>query len=287
MVFDIIDFEGDWMKSFIRLTDFTKEELFEIFKIADSIEEYTNFLAGKTVVMFFPASSVRTRVTFEKGINLLGGQTILFDPSVLEKKEDIKDVCGYLQNWADAVVVRYGDINLLYDMDKSINIPLINALTDDNHPCEMMADLYALSKRRLDFLKDEYLFVGADGNIGRAWREASEAMGFSLTQASPEKHRMRGVNSIANLKEAIIGKDIVCTDSIPSDARLEFKNYQVTKELMDMANEGALLNPCPPFYRGEEVSDDAIDSRYFVGYEFKKDLLKIQQAILAYCMNTI
>ncbi len=273
------------MKSFIRLTDFTKEDLFEIFKIADSIEEYTNFLAGRTVVMFFPASSIRTRVTFEKGIYLLGGQTILFDPSVLEKKEDIKDVCGYLQNWADAVVVRYRDINLLYDMDKSINIPVINALTDDNHPCEMMADLYALSKRRLDFIKDEYLFVGADGNIGRAWREASKAMGFSLAQASPEKYSMQGVKCISKLSDAITGKDIICTDSIPSEVSAEFKNYQVTKNIMDMANEGALLNPCPPFYRGEEVSDDAIDSKFFVGYEFKKDLLKVQQAILVYCMN--
>lgn len=275
------------MKSFIRLTDFTKEDLFEIFKIADSIEEYSNFLAGKTVVMFFPASSIRTRVTFEKGIYLLGGQTILFDPSVLEKKEDIKDVCGYLQNWADAVVVRYRDINLLYDMDKSINIPVINALTDDNHPCEMMADLYALSKRRLDFIKDEYLFVGADGNIGRAWREASEAMGFSITQSCPAKYKMSGVENIDNLADAIVGKDIICTDSIPGEFANDFNSFQITKDIMKMANKGALLNPCPPFYRNEEVSNDVIDSNYFVGYEFKKDLLKVQQAILVYCMNNI
>ena len=273
------------MKSFIRLTDFTKEDLFEIFKIADSIEEYSNFLAGKTVVMFFPASSIRTRVTFEKGIYLLGGQTILFDPSVLEKKEDIKDVCGYLQNWADAVVVRYRDINLLYDMDKSINIPVINALTDDNHPCEMMADLYALSKRRLDFIKDEYLFVGTDGNIGRAWREASEAMGFSITQSCPAKYKMSGVENIDNLADAIVGKDIICTDSIPGEFANDFNSFQITKDIMKMANKGALLNPCPPFYRNEEVSNDVIDSNYFVGYDFKKDLLRVQQAILIFCME--
>ena len=77
------------MKSFLRLTDFKTEELTEIFKIADSIDEYADFLKGKTIVMFFPASSIRTRVSFEKGIYLLGGQSILFDPSTLEKKEDI------------------------------------------------------------------------------------------------------------------------------------------------------------------------------------------------------
>ena len=80
------------MKSFIKLTDFKKSELFEIFKIADSIEQYEGFLKGKTIVMFFPSSSIRTRVSFEKGIFLLGGQSILFDPATLDKKEDIRTV---------------------------------------------------------------------------------------------------------------------------------------------------------------------------------------------------
>ncbi len=121
------------MASFIRLTDFTKEELLEILKIADSIDRYSDFLAGKTIVMFFPASSIRTKITFEKGIHLLGGQVILFDPTTLDKKEDIKDVCGYLNNWADAVVVRYRDIHMLERMKNAMDIPVINALTDDNH----------------------------------------------------------------------------------------------------------------------------------------------------------
>jgi ornithine carbamoyltransferase len=269
------------MQSFIRLTDFKKEELFEIFKIADNIEDYKGFLNGKTVVMFFPSSSIRTRVSFEKGIYLLGGQSILFDPSTLDKKEDLKDVCGYLQNWADAVVVRYKDIDLLDRMSKSMNIPVINALTDDNHPCEMMSDLYSLSKIRDDFLKDEYLFVGASGNIGKAWKEAADAFGFSLTQSCPDKYSIQGIENIADLRKAISGKDIVCTDSFPKDMAQE---YQVTKELMEMANSNAVLNPCPPFYRGEEVSEDVIDSDFFVGYEFKHSLLKIQQAILIYCI---
>lgn len=269
------------MQSFIRLTDFTKEELFEIFRIADNIEDYKGFLDGKTVVMFFPSSSIRTRVSFEKGIYLLGGQSILFDPSTLDKKEDLKDVCGYLQNWADAVVVRYKDIDLLDRMSKSMNIPVINALTDDNHPCEMMSDLYSLSKIRDDFLKDEYLFVGASGNIGKAWKEAADAFGFSLTQSCPDKYSIQGIKNIADLRKAISGKDIVCTDSFPKDMAQE---YQVTKELMEMANSNAVLNPCPPFYRGEEVSEDVIDSDFFVGYEFKHSLLKIQQAILIYCI---
>ncbi|MCR5273209.1 MAG: peptide transporter [Lachnospiraceae bacterium] len=273
------------MTSFIRLTDFSKEELFEIFKIADSIENYSDFLKGKTVIMFFPASSIRTRVTFEKGIYLLGGQVILFDPATLDKKEDVADVCGYLNNWADAVVVRYKDIQMLEKMKNAMDIPVINALTDDNHPCEIMADLYTLSKIRKDFLNDKYLFVGEDGNIGRAWKEGSQAFDFSLSQCCPHKYKMKDVPYIADLKEAVYGKDIICTDSIPGDDIEAFKPYQVTKGIMALANKNALLNPCPPFYRGEEVSVDVIDSEYFVGYEFKKNLLVVQQAIMIYCMT--
>ena len=273
------------MRSFLRLTDYKKEELREIFNIADNINRYEGFLTGKTVVMFFPANSIRTRVSFEKGIHLLGGQTILFDPSTLDKKEDIRDVCGYLQNWADAVIVRHKDIDLLGKMAEYLDVPVINAMTDDNHPCEMMSDLYSLSQIRKDYLSDTYLFVGADGNIGRAWKEASKAFGFSLTQSCPDEFRIPETDCIENLRDAIVGKDIVCTDSFPSEMLNGDNKYQVTKEIMDLANAGAVLNPCPPFYRGEEVSYDVIDSEYFVGYEFKKNLLRVQQAIIVFCME--
>lgn len=273
------------MNSFLRLTDFTKEELTEIFEIADSMDTYKGFLEGKTIVMFFPASSIRTRVAFEKGIYLLGGQTILFDPATLDKKEDIADVCGYLQNWADAVVVRHKDIGMLEKMAGSMNVPVINAMTDVNHPCEMMSDLYSLSKIRQDYLQDKYLFVGADGNIGRAWKEASEAFGFSLAQCNPEKYMVPGVKRYENINKAVAGRDIICTDSLPASVLDEFRAYRVTKALMGEANPGAVLNPCPPFYRGEEVSADAIESDFFVGYEFKKNLLRVQQAIIIFCMT--
>ena len=144
------------MKSFVRLTDFSKEELQEIFAIADNIGEYKNALRGETVVLFFPSSSLRTRVSFEKGIYLLGGQAILFESATLDKKEDIRDVCGYLQNWADAVVVRHKDIGLIEKMAGALDVPVINAMTDENHPCEMMSDLYSLSKLRADYLQCKY-----------------------------------------------------------------------------------------------------------------------------------
>lgn len=275
------------MKHLIRLTDLNVDTVYKIFEIADELPQgkYKDALKGKTVVIFFPNTSIRTRVTFEKGIYLLGGQSILFPSETLDKKEDLKDVCGYLNNWADIVIVRHKDIHVLEKMADYLQVPLLNAMTDVNHPCEMLSDLYALSKRRKDFTKDNFLFVGEKGNIGLAWKEASEVMGFSLEQCCAKGYEIEGLVTYQNIYDAVKGKDIICTDSIPQNELEEFKDCQVTKKAMDRANDGALLNPCPPFYRGEEVSKDAIESDYFVGYKFKKCLLEVQQAAILYSIS--
>lgn len=275
------------MNNLIKLTDLTVKEIYDIFRLADEVTtgKYQNILKGKSVVLFFPNTSIRTRVTFEKGIYLLGGQPILFPAETLDKKEDLKDVCGYLNNWADMIIVRHKDIGLVERIAKFVDCPVINAMTDSNHPCEILTDLYALSKIREDFTKDNYLFCGKKGNIGLGWKEAAEVFGFSLSQCCSEGYEMDGVPVYHDIKEAIKGKDIVCTDSLPEKALKDFAACQVTKEAMDMANPGAILNPCPPFYRGEEVSTDVIDSEYFVGYEFKKYLLEVQQAVMITCLD--
>lgn len=103
------------MKNFISLTDYNSTEIEAIYKIAEETEcgKHKDFLKGKAVVMFFPSASIRTRVTFEKGVQLLGGQVILFPTEALDKKEDLQDVFGYLNNWADLVIVRHKDINVI------------------------------------------------------------------------------------------------------------------------------------------------------------------------------
>lgn len=109
-------------------------------------------------------------------------------------------------------------------------------------------------------------------------------MGFHLKQSAPYGYEIEDVDVIYDLEEAIKGIDVVCTDSLSERQLNEFKNYQISLELMEKANKNVLLNPCPPFFRGEEVSRQVIDSSYFVGYEFKKCLLEIQQAILIFSL---
>lgn len=272
------------MRRLIRLGDYSKEEIFEIFKIADDLQtgKYADQLRGKAIALFFPPSSLRTRITFERGINLLSGQTFLFPPETLDKKERLQDVAGYLNNWVDIAVVRHKSIAVLDELSQYARFPVVNAMTDANHPCEILSDLYALSKQRTNFLEDQYLFCGSKGNIGFAWKEAAEVLQLSLTQCCPKGYEITGIPVQDDLHVAIRGKDIICTDSLPSAALSDFKRYQISKEVMDLANTDAILNPCPPFFRGEEVASDAISSEYFAGYKFKKHLLEIQQAILLF-----
>ena len=219
------------MKHFIQLTDYKTEELKRIFKISDEIEigKHKNALEGKTVVMFFPSASIRTRVTFEKGIHSLGGQSILFPSEALDKKEKLQDVIGYLNNWVDLLVIRHKDINVLREIAKYSMVPVINAMTDVNHPCEIISDLYAISKIREDFEKDHFLFCGVNGNIGNTWREASEIFNFSLEQCCPEGYEMKGVKAYHGIDEAIIGKDIICTDSISAEALEKFRELIIAQ----------------------------------------------------------
>lgn len=275
------------MKDLIKLADLTSDNVYEIFHIADEIQQgkYKNFLNNKSIILFFPSSSIRTRVTFEKGIYLLGGQSILFPSETLNKKENLKDVCGYLNNWADLVIVRHENISVIEQLACYSDVPVINAMSNLNHPCEIIADMYALSKIRNDFISDKYLFCGKAGNIGFTWKAASDIMGFELSQCCGKGYEIEGLKIYNCIDDAVKGKDIVCTDALPSDILPDFKDCQVTRDKMDMANRGAVLNPCPPFYRGEEVSDDVINSPYFVGYEFKKRLLEVQQAIIVYLLR--
>lgn len=275
-------------KSLVFIDDFSKEEIYEIFKLADKFSDDVSQvkpLEGKTVVLFFPESSIRTRVTFEKGIHELGGKTILFPPEALDKKEKIQDVIGYLENWVDAVVVRHSDIQVVKSMAEHARIPVINAMTSENHPCEIITDLYALSKLHKALIKKKFLFVGAKGNIGNTWKAASGLMGFELEQCCPVGYEIDNIKCYTNIDEAVAGKDIICTDSIPNKAKEDFKEYQITLSHMQKANQGAVLNPCPPFFRGEEVSEAVINSDYFVGYGFKKYLITVQQAILCYLLE--
>lgn len=221
------------MRSLIRLSDFNKNDILNIFEIADDLKKgkYKDFLKGKTVVMFFPDSSIRTRVTFEKGIYLLGGQSILFSPETLDKKEEIKDIVGYLNNWADVLVVRYKDISMIDKINSYSKVPVINAMTDVNHPCEMISDLYSLSKMRENYLGDKYLFCGRKCNIGLEWKEIANVMGLDFSMCCPKGYEMEGVTLYNDIYEAVKEKILFVQIRFQKNCWLNFQTIRLLKKL--------------------------------------------------------
>jgi ornithine carbamoyltransferase len=276
------------MKHIVELKDCSKDDIKEIFHLANQIKEgiYKEELKGKTFILFFPNSSIRTRVTFEKGIHMLSGQSILFSNEALDKKEDIKDVLGYLCNWADGIIIRHNNANLIHNIAMESKIPIINGMSSTNHPCEILSDLYGIKNRTDDFSKLKYTYIGPNSNIGRTWAQAAKIFGLDFIQSCPKSYEIADTIVEYNIKKAIENRDVILTDSLAPELLKDFNEYQVTKALMQSANKNAMLNPCPPFYRGEEVSSEVMDSDYFVGYDFKSCLLEIQQAILLYCLSS-
>ncbi|HAP44560.1 MAG: hypothetical protein A2087_04590 [Spirochaetes bacterium GWD1_61_31] len=279
--------------NFLSISDFSHAQIASVFRLVDRFKagHALHTLGRKTCIAFFPESSVRTRISFEKAVKNLGGDFILFPSTTLDKREDHKDLVGYIQNWADLCVIRHRDFSVLKRMGESSSVPIINAMTSSNHPCEILSDLYAINSQKGSYSDLVYVFVGAPGNILFSWIEAARYLGFRIHHVSPEKYRLADDSEHysfhADIHEIIAAADVILTDPLPAELRNEayYQKYQITQKLMSQAKSRALLNPCPPFQRGEEVSADAIDSASFVGYAFKRDLLHVQAAILHHCME--
>jgi len=274
-------------RSLVRLTDWTADDVEEVFALADAYRAGRGPTTPGCAVLFFPPTSLRTRVTFERGAALMGLQPVLFPPETLDKPEAYEDVAGYLASWADVLVVRHRDIGVL-DALAAGPLPVVNAMTDVNHPCEVLSDVYALSRDAevADVRALRFVFVGADGNIARAWAEIAAVLGLDLVQCCPAdlavpRDVAPGLAWTDDLGAAVAGADVVLTDG-PGRHAAALAPYRVTAELLATARPGVRLAPCPPFERGREVSADAVaPGGPFVGYGFKASLLPVQQAVLA------
>ncbi|AIQ58349.1 ornithine carbamoyltransferase [Paenibacillus borealis] len=278
---------------FLDITHFTSEQILEIFELTDQLRYRTSepLLQGKTMILFFPDTSLRTRISFEKGIRDLGGEYIMFPPEALEKKETPGDMVRYLENWGDGIIARYPDLSKLEELSAHATIPVINAMTSHNHPCEILADLYALRSTRDNYRDLTYTFVGPAGNISRTWMEAAKVLNLSFNHVCSADQRIDSdhpnYNFHNDLDSVLPESDVILTDSLPVTCLTQeyIGAYQITLDRMKRTRPGALLNPCPPFFRNEEVSEDVIASPYFAGFGFKKSLIYLQQAILLYCLS--
>lgn len=262
-------------------------------------------LAGKTLALIFEKPSTRTRVSFEVGMRQLGGDVVVLDAdsSQLGRGETIADTARVLSRFVDAIMIRTTDESKLHEMAKYATVPVINGLTDQSHPCQIMADLMTVKehKGRLDGLK--FAWVGDGNNVLTSFVHAASKFGFALDMACPvgyrpqqgliEKATVDGANvRLTDLDSALADADVVVTDCWVSmgdkdyDARMEaLAPYQINSKTMGQAKDDAIFMHCLPAHRNEEVTDEVIDGPQSVVFDEAENRLHAQKGVLLYCFN--
>ena len=287
------------MKDLISISKLSKEEILNLLESAEELKKnlYKGLdykpLKDKTVITSFPANSLRTRISFETGIFQLGANSINMQID-LEGTEPIEDKIGYLNNWIDYLVIRFPKENLIEEAAAIAEFSVVNAMSRESHPCEILSDFMTLSEMRKDIKSLKMVFIGAEGNIANTWFQLAEKLDLNLTQVCPKGYEInkelfqksengsRGeIKTTNSIAEGLKNADIILTDGWPKVNDDRFLPYQITLDILKMADKNCIVNPCPPFTRGNEIADEIIKSRYFIGYRAKENLLHMQKAILA------
>lgn len=263
-------------------------------------------LEGKMLAMVFDKPSTRTRVSFDVGMRQLGGETILLNGSEMQlgRGETVADTARVLSRYVDAIMIRTNQHSRLLELAEHATIPVINGLTDDTHPCQIMADVMTMQEK-LGSLKDKKIAWSGDGNnVLNSLMEGSARFGYRMNIAVPDGHepnakfvdwaRAQGANiNIGNDAEAAVQDvDCVITDTWSSMGAEDkaaghntFMPYQVNSSLMAKADENAIFMHCLPAHRGEEVTDEVMDGPQSVVFDEAENRLHAQKAILAWCLG--
>ena len=263
-------------------------------------------LEGMMLAMLFEKPSTRTRMSFNIGMRQLGGQVVVLNADDLQlgRGESIADTARVLSRYVDAIMIRSNKHQNLLDLAAHATVPVINGLTDDSHPCQLMADVMTFEEHRGDIGGRTIAWVGGGNNVAASWIHAAVKFDFKLRLACPQELRaglaaaldwataQKGdVSVCADPYEAVAGADCVVTDTWVSmgDDDIEARcrllaPYQVDGKLMSGAATDALFMHCLPAHRGEEVTADVIDSPCSVVWDEAENRLHAQKAVLAWTM---
>jgi ornithine carbamoyltransferase len=265
-------------------------------------------LAGKTAALVFHKPSLRTRVSFTVGMHELGGDVVdLGSIEVAENgRESLPDVAQVLSGMCDAIVIRTFAHRIVQEIARHARVPVINALTDFSHPCQVLSDLYTLRRAGRDLDRVTVAWVGDGNNVLHSWLEAASLFPFRLNLAVPdgfepdaglyleaERWADGRVRRFRDAQEAVRGADVVYTDAWTSMGReseaawrrVAFAGYQVNAALMALAGPDALFMHCLPAHRGEEVTGEVIDGPQSIVIEQAENRLHLQKALLVTLMG--
>ncbi|KJR41227.1 ornithine carbamoyltransferase [Candidatus Magnetoovum chiemensis] len=260
-------------------------------------------LKGKSLALIFDKMSTRTRLSFEVGIYQLGAQGIFIRPgdSHLGNSESVSDTAKVLSRYFDGVIMRTYAHERIEEFAKYADIPVINALTDKHHPCQVIADMMTIKEKKGALQNLRLTYIGDGNNIANSLIEVCAIMGINLTLATPEGYepaydildrvRQNTLNNIIilnNPQEAASRADILYTDvwismgdKVDNEHKKErFKNYQLNDRLLSLAKPDCLVMHCLPAHRGEEITDSVMDSPNSAVFDQAENRLHIQKAIL-------
>ena len=302
-------------KDFLTIRDFTPDELLGTLKLAAKMkahpEKYSSALKGKTLALIFEKPSLRTRVTFDVGIQQLGGFSVPLLPTEISlgKRESVYDVAKNLERMVQGIMIRTFAHQIVVDMAKHASIPVINALTDYSHPCQALADYLTVQevKGKLKGLK--LCFVGDGNNVAHSLMFAGARLGVNVTVACPkgyepspgalshaqEDAQKSGarIDVVHDASEGVRNADVIYTDvwaSMGQETEAEkrkaiFRPFQVNAALMAKANKDAIFLHCLPAHRGDEVTDEVIDSSASFVFQEAENRLHVQKAVLYQLMK--
>lgn len=265
-------------------------------------------LAGRTLALIFEKPSTRTRVSFEVGMRQLGGEVVMLTGTEIQlgRGETIGDTARVLSRYVDIIMLRTSDEDRLREMAENATVPVINGLTDETHPCQLMADVMTFEEKRGPIAGRVAAWTGDGNNVARSWIRAAAMFDFELRLACPDElsppadlihwaHREGARISVGTDPETTVrGADLVVTDTWVSmgdkDAASRhnlLRPYQVDERLMAQARPDALFMHCLPAHRGEEVTDGVIDGPQSVVWDEAENRLHAQKGILLWCLGAL
>lgn len=292
-------------RHFLTLMDLSKDELKALLARANELRQmqhrgeiYRPFV-GRTLAMIFEKSSTRTRVSFETGMGQFGGQALFLSPNdtQLGRGEPIEDSARVISSMVDIVMIRTFAHERVETFAKYSSVPVINALTDDYHPCQLLADMQTFFEHRGDIAGKTVAWIGDGNNMCNSYMVAAEQFGFKLNISSPNGYEPKSellnkfkhcTELISNPADAVKGTHLVVTDvwaSMGQEAEQakrekDFKDFQVTRALLDKADADVLFMHCLPAHRGEEISVDLLDDPRAVVWDEAENRLHAQKALM-------
>ncbi|MEE8342013.1 MAG: ornithine carbamoyltransferase [Candidatus Neomarinimicrobiota bacterium] len=296
-------------RDFIHITDFSTEEILDTLELARKLKEKFHdkdkhhIFSDRSLAMIFAKPSARTRVSFETGFTWMGGHALYLGPNDIGigKREAVKDIARVFSRYNDIVMARLFEHKHMLELAKYATLPIVNGLTDYNHPCQIMADILTILEHRGNLDDPKIVYVGDGNNVVNSWLKLAERLSLNFVCACPEgfepdeetviSAREGGISDITithDLKDAVKNADVIYTDVWASMGQKDeaqtrqnlFADFQVNEDIMKLTGKETYFMHCLPAERGREVTDSVMEADYSIVFDQAENRMHAQNAIM-------